>query len=131
MKLEITEKELLQFATEEELFLFAGEEDYLAIANGVMELVNIKLRQQLASQPSGEPWHGHEFKELKHGLWKCKCGKELHTNPNVDVLVEAAKAVVERWETPLWKDVPHTGDYIYRLRDALNAYPNPITVKED
>jgi hypothetical protein len=37
-------------------------------------------------------------------------------------LLEAAKAVVERWETPLWKDVPATAEYIYRLRDALNAY---------
>jgi hypothetical protein len=44
------------------------------------------------------------------------------TKPADEVLIEAAKAVVERWETPLWKDAPHTGDYIYRLRDALNAY---------
>lgn len=31
----------------------------------------------------------------------------------------AAAAVVERWETPSWKDVPATAEYIYRLRDAI------------
>jgi hypothetical protein len=45
------------------------------------------------------------------------------TKPADEVLIEAAKAVVERWETPLWKDAPATAGYIYRLRDALNAKP--------
>jgi hypothetical protein len=44
------------------------------------------------------------------------------TKPADEVLIEAAKAVVERWETPLWKDADATAGYIYRLRDALNAY---------
>ena len=35
-------------------------------------------------------------------------------------LIAAAQAVVDRWETPLWKDVPATAEYIYRLRDALS-----------
>jgi len=34
-------------------------------------------------------------------------------------LREAAQAVVDRWDTPLWKDVPATGEYINRLRTAL------------
>lgn len=34
-------------------------------------------------------------------------------------LLKAAKAVITRWETPLWKDVPATTEYIYRLRDAV------------
>ena len=38
-----------------------------------------------------------------------------------DELIEAAQAVICRWETPLWKDVPPTGEYIYRLRDAVAA----------
>lgn len=25
----------------------------------------------------GEPWHGHRFKEVQHGCWKCDCGKTL------------------------------------------------------
>jgi hypothetical protein len=43
------------------------------------------------------------------------------TKPADEVLIEAAMAVVERWETPLWKDAPATAEYIYKLRDALNA----------
>lgn len=31
----------------------------------------------------------------------------------------AASAVIERWETPLWKDAPATAGYIYALRDAM------------
>lgn len=43
-------------------------------------------------------------------------------------LREAARAVVERWELPLWKDAPHTGAYISALREALaaaEAQPTP------
>ena len=38
-----------------------------------------------------------------------------------DELLAAAESVVERWETPLWKDVPATADYIARLRQAVEA----------
>jgi hypothetical protein len=34
-------------------------------------------------------------------------------------LREAAQALVDRWDTPLWKDAPHTGQYIDALRAAL------------
>lgn len=34
-------------------------------------------------------------------------------------LIAAARAVVERWDTPHWKDVPATAVFINRLRDAL------------
>jgi len=34
-------------------------------------------------------------------------------------LVEAAKAVIERWDTPAWKDVEPTAAVINRLRAAL------------
>ena len=37
-------------------------------------------------------------------------------------LVEAAQAVVDRWDSPLWKDVPHTGEFIGKLREALSPY---------
>lgn len=37
-----------------------------------------------------------------------------------DELLSAAKAVVERWDSPLWKDLPPTADAIARLRDAVN-----------
>jgi len=34
-------------------------------------------------------------------------------------LRDAAQAVVDRWETPLWKDAAPTADVIYKLRAAL------------
>lgn len=33
----------------------------------------------------------------------------------------AAQAVIDRWETPLWKNAPATATFIYALRDALAA----------
>lgn len=30
-----------------------------------------------------------------------------------------AKAVIERWDSPNWKDTKHTADYINELRKAL------------
>ena len=42
----------------------------------------------------------------------------------------AAQAVVERWDTPLWKDVPHTAVYINALRKALAEQPKdePVAI---
>jgi len=57
---------------------------------------------------------------------------QLVESSNVDELRSAAQAVVDRWDTPLWKDVPHTGEYINRLRYALDQTApakavNPLT----
>ena len=41
-----------------------------------------------------------------------------HTIGTTD-LRAAAQAVVDRWDTPLWKDAPSTAEYIGRLRTAL------------
>ena len=38
-----------------------------------------------------------------------------------DRLAEAGQAVVDRWHTPHWKDVPHTAKFIQNLEDALAA----------
>ena len=35
-------------------------------------------------------------------------------------LLDAAIAVIERWDSPLWKDLPATAEYIGRLRQAVN-----------
>lgn len=43
-----------------------------------------------------------------------------HTSGAAD-LRTAAQAVVDRWDTPLWKDAPSTAEYIGRLRAALAA----------
>ena len=34
-------------------------------------------------------------------------------------LQTAAQAVLDRWDSPLWKDQPHTGVYIAELRKAI------------
>lgn len=34
-------------------------------------------------------------------------------------LRKAAEALVDRWDTPAWKDAPHTGVFIDALRAAL------------
>jgi chemotaxis regulatin CheY-phosphate phosphatase CheZ len=39
-----------------------------------------------------------------------------------DRLRKSAQALVDRWETPFWKDAPHTGKFIRSLGDALAAW---------
>ena len=39
-------------------------------------------------------------------------------------LIAAAEAVVDRWETPLWKDVEPTAEVIYRMRDVIERMKN-------
>ena len=45
-------------------------------------------------------------------------------------LRKAAQALVVRWDTPAWKDAPHTGQYIDALRAAL-AQPEPCADEDD
>lgn len=40
-------------------------------------------------------------------------------------LLEAAKDVVRRWDTPMWKDAEPTGAVINRLRAAIAAKEQP------
>jgi hypothetical protein len=42
------------------------------------------------------------------------------TPPDTE-LRDAARAVVERWDTPSWKEAPATGSFINRLRRALET----------
>ena len=46
---------------------------------------------------------------------------QAHNVPDNAELLSAAKAVIERWDSPLWKDLPHTGEAINRLRKAIEA----------
>jgi hypothetical protein len=39
-----------------------------------------------------------------------------------DRLRKSAQALVDRWETPFWKDSIHTGKFIRSLDDALAAW---------
>ena len=45
-------------------------------------------------------------------------------------LRKAAQALVDRWDTPLWKEAPHTGTFIDALRAAL-AQPEPEPLTDD
>ena len=48
------------------------------------------------------------------------CARPSHVSAE-DSLLAAAEAVVERWDTPLWKDAPATAGYINALRAAVAA----------
>lgn len=39
----------------------------------------------------------------------------------LDAIKAAAQAVIDRWETPHWKDAGPTGSVIYALRDAIKS----------
>jgi hypothetical protein len=52
----------------------------------------------------------------------CAVSKPIpNTQEAIRELIEAAQGVVGRWDSPKWKDLPHTADYIHRLREALTA----------
>ena len=51
-----------------------------------------------------------------------KLEKEPDYKAIAEELADKAKAVIERWDSPLWKDVPHTAEYINELRQALAKY---------
>jgi len=36
-----------------------------------------------------------------------------------DSMLAAAQAVVDRWDSPLWANLPHTGEFIARLRTSI------------
>jgi hypothetical protein len=85
-----------------------------------------QLRKELAelreAKPSQEPvgYTSLDWIDLKGNgtIVKKPSGKWTHpvyAAPQ-DKLRKAAQAVVDRWDTPLWKDVPATAEYINTLR---------------
>lgn len=44
-------------------------------------------------------------------------------------LISVGKAVVKRWDSPVWKDSAHTGDYINALRDVIAKHDTTNTTK--
>lgn len=50
-----------------------------------------------------------------------KAESELHRS-RVRTLEEALREIIERWDTPLWKDVEPTGAVINRARQALGGH---------
>ena len=58
-------------------------------------------------------------------------GRERDLLCKLRVLVYAASAVIERWDSPKWKDEPHTAEFINRLRIATNeASSNSVAARE-
>ena len=47
----------------------------------------------------------------------------VHIGTEHTRLREVAQAVIDRWDTPHWKAVPATAEYIGRLRAALGEKP--------
>lgn len=45
--------------------------------------------------------------------------KECRDEREIEEIIAAAKAVIDRWETPFWKEAAHTGLYIATLRKAV------------
>jgi hypothetical protein len=46
-------------------------------------------------------------------------------------LLEAARAVVERWDSPLWKDAEPTAHVILKLRQAIKKAVEPLPPEEE
>lgn len=44
-------------------------------------------------------------------------------------LHDAASAVIDRWNSPLWKDLPHTAEYINDLERAIADDPNKKAIE--
>ena len=67
-------------------------------------------------------WRGDDF---PRGPWQTEYVRaDLATplnDPRVEALMKKARAVVDRWDSPLWKDLPHTGESIADLRAAISA----------
>ena len=58
-----------------------------------------------------------------HGWMWWQAARRAPAAPVPQGLRKAAQAVVDRWDTPLWKDAPATAVYIADLRAALAAAP--------
>lgn len=63
----------------------------------------------------GDPYFRQEYDAPCIGI----NGIPLYTIEQFGELIAASQAVVDRWDTPLWKNVPHTAEFIERLRAAL------------
>ena len=72
-----------------------------------------------AAEPTAWLWQHKET-----GRTRVVMPDQIITTDAADVRA-AAQALVDRWDTPAWKDAEHTGAFIQRLRKALAAPPAP------
>ena len=110
-------------------------DDYLTLV--FRQPISSEVQRVLASGEWSAASHSHAIHERDRysalcDKWNAECDAMREDNKRLaDVaqalesklegLIDAAQAVIDRWETPMWKDVPPTADYIYRLRDAVVA----------
>jgi hypothetical protein len=93
----------------------------LAMHDRVRDLL-MDCRTELAEKTNEvSNWHRH-YRDEASKAQKCKQAY-IEQEKEVARLRAAAQAVVDRWETPLWKDAEPTASVIYRLRDALAPEP--------
>ena len=84
-------------------------------------------RDQFEARVMAEAAQKHPHRKTVTGIWDRTVNevREAYIAARMEhewPLVEAAQALVDRWDTPLWKDVPHTGEFIGKLREALYPY---------
>ena len=63
----------------------------------------------------------YEFIEIQDGLLPRHVLQQqiVELEKQREELLAAGQALVDRWDTPNWKDAPHTGEFIARLRAAI------------
>ena len=84
------------------------------------DAIKLEIEQAWDKFCEGFDLHSNEWLDKGAGeMFEAGYLAALRAQPDHSELVTAARAVVERWETPLWKDAPATAGYINRLRDAL------------
>jgi hypothetical protein len=74
---------------------------------------HLNLRPSTYLTASGEEEYGAYETRLAYAVW---CAAEAQ----YEGLLKAGRAVVERWETPSWKDAKPTAGFIYTMRDELD-----------
>lgn len=65
--------------------------------------------------------------EALEAAWKLRKQASPRNHPTFPVLYgqelrDTAQAVIDRWDSPKWKDLPATGEYIGRLRKAIATF---------
>ena len=86
------------------------------IVQGAFEegVFHLNITDDVFKLQNEDGWH-------KPTHWKrSPAAPKLPITDNTELL-NAAKAVIERWDSPLWKDLPHTGEAINRLRKAIEG----------
>ena len=80
----------------------------------------------MARRPDDQQKYGLYGSGGAQSAWQAwQAARRAPAAPVPQGLRKAAQGVVDRWDTPLWKDVPATAVYIADLRAALAAAPQP------